>query len=599
MSSSTYAENFVTLLRALSLVEGSYKPVPANPLTSNSTAGSGYSDFYGPGTLGVPVDTTFNVSDPGLGFNSTSFHPASGGAIGADTQCPVVLYDSPPLANQTFWPFDPVTAAIYRYRRQQSVNLGSWQVWFVQENWMVPSLFTCASEPRSAEINIASGWGFVDNARAVLERHWDTFINQTDFDHLASIGINTVRLPIGYWTLGPTFVTGTPFEQYASVYTNAWPRVVRAINMAAQSGIGVLVDVHGATGSQNGQPHSGISDGQTRLFNNAAYMDKTMESYMFLADQLQNVTNVVGIEILNEPNDTPELSDFYSKAITAMRQRSSGGPSLPLYIHDGFNLQKYSTYLSNRSDFVVEDHHSYFVFTPADESEPASQHTSDVTGLISGDLGTADSKDRENLVIGEWSCALTAQSLATQSNPDEARRQFCTTQMGAYTNMSAGWSFWSYNKEDCDADQGWCFKAAVGKSLPDTFFSYGKAPPTGPAELQRVYAAVASMTVPSQSDILKSLQSSPIMAQGTNGTSAWNMATAQQQSSIEGYSDGYQTAKIFTQHGWSRLGFVEQYIRDTLSAMGGFVPQGTEDDYRSGFKVGLADGEGVVAAVLA
>lgn len=125
-----------------------------------------------------------------------------------------------------------------------------------------------------------------------------------------------------------------------------------------------------------------------------------------------------------------------------MRQRSSGGPSLPLYINDGFNLPKYSTYISGRPDFVVEDHHSYFVFTPADESEPASQHTSDVKGSIAGDLWAAGSKERENLVIGEWSCALTGQSLSTQSDPDEATKQFCTTQMGVYANTSAGWSFW-------------------------------------------------------------------------------------------------------------------------------------------------------------
>lgn len=108
------------------------------------------------------------------------------------------------------------------------------------------------------------------------------------------------------------------------------------------------------------------------------------------------------------------------------------------------------------------------------------------------------------------------------------------------------------------------------------------------------------MTVPSQSDIVKRLQSSPTLAQGSNGnvTTPWNMTAAQQQSSIEGYSDGYQTAKIFTQHGWSRLGFTEQYIQDSLSAMGGFIPQGTEGYYRNGFKVGLADGEGVVVAIL-
>ena len=124
MSSSTYIGNFVTLLRALSLVEGSYKPFPSNPLTSNSTASS--TGYYPSGFLGAPVDTTFNASDPGTNYNATSFYPPVGGDIGADIHCSVVSYDSPPLPNQSFWSFDSITATVYRYRRQQSVNLGSW-----------------------------------------------------------------------------------------------------------------------------------------------------------------------------------------------------------------------------------------------------------------------------------------------------------------------------------------------------------------------------------------------------------------------------------------------------------------------------------------
>ena len=127
MASSTYVEKFVILLRALGLVEGSYKPFPGNPLTSNNTASSmGYSDYYGPGFLSPPVDRTFNASDAGLGYNATAVHPSMGGGIDTDSQCSVVSYDSPSLANQSFWPFDSTTATIYRYRRQQSVNLGSW-----------------------------------------------------------------------------------------------------------------------------------------------------------------------------------------------------------------------------------------------------------------------------------------------------------------------------------------------------------------------------------------------------------------------------------------------------------------------------------------
>lgn len=175
---------------------------------------------------------------------------------------------------------------------------------------MTPSVFTCASDPQTAEIDIATGWGNTTGAQAVLERHWDTFINQSDFEYLSSIGINTVRLPIGYWSLGPVYCQGTSFEPVADVYTNSWSRVVRAINWAGEAGIGVLIDLHGAPGSQNGQPHSGISDGKVNFFNNATNQDLTINALTFLTQQLASVTNVIGIEILNEPNNDPSLPAF-------------------------------------------------------------------------------------------------------------------------------------------------------------------------------------------------------------------------------------------------------------------------------------------------
>lgn len=175
---------------------------------------------------------------------------------------------------------------------------------------MSPSLFECSGGPKLSELDIAYGWNSHQGARMVLERNWDTWIVQADFDTLASIGINTVRLPIGYWSLGPDFCRGTAFEQVADVYQGSWSRVIRAINMAEKVGIGVLVDLHGAVGSQNGQGHSGISDGKTNLFYDQGNMDKTIEVLKFLMQQLGSVTNVVGIQMLNEPLDIPELSPF-------------------------------------------------------------------------------------------------------------------------------------------------------------------------------------------------------------------------------------------------------------------------------------------------
>ena len=59
-----------------------------------------------------------------------------------------------------------------------------------------------------------------------------------------------------------------------------------------------------------GQPHSGISDGQTNLFINPQYQNQTIEVLTFLTQQLSTVTNVAGIEILNEPQNDPGLEDL-------------------------------------------------------------------------------------------------------------------------------------------------------------------------------------------------------------------------------------------------------------------------------------------------
>lgn len=188
---------------------------------------------------------------------------------------------------------------------------------------MTPSLFSCAAGDQISELDIASGWGSTTGARAVLERHWDTFINESDFQYLASIGINTVRLPIGYWSLGPTFMQDTPYSEVADVYQNSWARVVRTINLAGSVGIGVLVDLHGAPGSQNGQQHSGVSDGATNLFDSPTYINQTMSVLSYLMKELAHVTNVVGIQILNEPQNVPSLTDFCEFDVFGQAEASS------------------------------------------------------------------------------------------------------------------------------------------------------------------------------------------------------------------------------------------------------------------------------------
>jgi hypothetical protein len=105
-------------------------------------------------------------------------------------------------------------------------------------------------------------------------------------------------------------------------------------------------------------------------------------------------------------------------------------------------MDKFSDYMATRTDFTVQDHHSYFVFSPADKIETGAQHTSDVHGAIADTLRRISDKIRGNLVVDEWSCALTPESLENDKDAAQVRKQFCGEQMKVYSNATAGWGFW-------------------------------------------------------------------------------------------------------------------------------------------------------------
>ena len=228
-----------------------------------------------------------------------------------------------------------------------------------------------------------------------------------------------------------------------------------------------------------GQGHSGTSDGQQNLFNNPTNIQLTINALTYLTQQLVKVNNVVGIQILNEPSNVDSLPAFYSQVLGVLRQVSPEAAAFPFYIHDGFDLSRFADYISTRKDFVVLDHHSYFVFgDQASQEVPANQLTSALvpgSGSTSQQLIGASNEGRRNIVVDEFSCALSNDALKQSDDPVGDRRRFCTGQMESYTNATAGWSFWSYKTEGCPGDVNWCFTSAVGSSLPATFFSYPNA----------------------------------------------------------------------------------------------------------------------------
>jgi aryl-phospho-beta-D-glucosidase BglC (GH1 family) len=289
---------------------------------------------------------------------------------------------------------------------------------------------------------------------------------------MAAQGINTVRLPIGYFSVGPWFTRNSPFAAYAPVYENTWRYIARSINWAAKYDIGVIVDLHGAYGSQNGQLHSGLSDGNIEFYNDYN-MGLTTDLLVWLAAEISDVTNVVGIQLLNEPQDRTSLWPWYTKTMNAMRKASAAAATVPLYFHDAFNLNKGAAFVAKRQDFIVQDHHAYYVYTPADTSLSAKGHTKAISGAINANMNAQSKIARRNLIIGEWSCALNPNSLSKSTDRDGDQKRFCQAQADVYSTATAGWTFWSWKLEGCSNNGGWCFQQAAKQYLPSTYDSWG------------------------------------------------------------------------------------------------------------------------------
>jgi len=86
----------------------------------------------------------------------------------------------------------------------RGVNLGGW---LVLEPWITPSIFEATPGNVVDEYTYGQQYGS-DTER--LREHWNTWITEDDFAEMSSIGLNMIRLPIGYWSIigGEPFVTG-------------------------------------------------------------------------------------------------------------------------------------------------------------------------------------------------------------------------------------------------------------------------------------------------------------------------------------------------------------------------------------------------------
>lgn len=306
------------------------------------------------------------------------------------------------------------------------VNLGGW---LVLEKWMTPTLFNGT--------NAVDEYTFMQTQGAAekIEKHRKTFITEADFKWLSRNGVNAVRIPVGYWL----FDGDEP-------YTSAITYLDWAMKMANIYRIKVLIDLHGAKGSQNGRDHSGRI-GKSDWYKSAEYRKQTIDVLESIAIRYRDEPSLWGIELLNEPKFGLfhfKLRHFHHQAYRRLVQIVR--PGTVIVFHDAFTPRLMNGSLPAVNNYpVMMDIHWY-------QFASIWQRWQKVAGYFAKVQRRAALIRRlqylQPVIIGEWSVVLSAQILKGLSEEEraEAFRRHGELQLQTYKH-TAGWFYWTYKTE--------------------------------------------------------------------------------------------------------------------------------------------------------
>ncbi|KAF2502586.1 glycoside hydrolase [Lophium mytilinum] len=366
---------------------------------------------------------------------------------------------------------------VARYRYHHGTNLGSI---YVLEKWLHGSMFPPNAAPgQTSELEAVKLWVSqigLDATCTKFWKHWGSAVSDSDMRWLSrSANCTTLRIPIGYFTLGPYFCQGTPFEPYAEVYRGAWEEIRSFILRLWAFRIGVVLDLHALPGGANGGEHSGTNSGKADLWTSSSNLALGQRCAEFLAQEVQNgLKGVAGIQLCNEANwDAPGMYAWYDKCIASI---SAIDPSIPIIISDGWNLSKALDYVGKKNVAypdrptcpVIIDTHYYWAFSDADKKKSPQAIIAEAKTKMSeldGKEGNVLERGAFQIIVGEYSCVMTEDSWAKSGGVPKSDlvKQFGQAQSQRYQERSGGSYFWTY-KMDWLPGGEWGFIAQTNSS---------------------------------------------------------------------------------------------------------------------------------------
>ncbi|KAH7163464.1 glycoside hydrolase superfamily [Dactylonectria estremocensis] len=302
-------------------------------------------------------------------------------------------------------------------------------------------------------------------ADKAFKQHWATWTTESDIKQIASLGLNTVRIPVGFWIREDLVYDDEHFPRGGLTYLD------RIVGWCKKHGIFVIMDLHAAPGGQSPyeqftghsvDPEFYTPENYERAYKFLEWMTKRIHTH-------ENYTTVGVLQVLNEPvhvaawmDDAADMiENFYPAAYNRIQDMET---SLEIADGDRLHIQFMGTswgsgnprtYLPSLNNTFF-DAHRYLSFDKR------------ITMTKAGYIETACNDDMgRNVVVGEWSLSVNSTLKNTDEFKIDGQKTWYTSYWAAQAQSferSNGWIFWSWKCDGTD-DWRWCYKSAVAAGV--------------------------------------------------------------------------------------------------------------------------------------
>ena len=303
--------------------------------------------------------------------------------------------------------------------------------WLVQEDWMNP---TNASDQKTMMTTLANRFG-TSKRDELVSTYENNYWTTQDFDNCAEMGMSVIRLPFTYMNL---------CDDNGNLKSNAFDRLDWFVQNCSQRGMYVILDMHGAFGSQNGMDHSGeINDGK-QLYYNQSNKDKTLNLWKKIAEHFKGNPAVAAYDILNEPGIKAAATyslhwDFYNEIYNAIRSKDSNHIIIMESCWDADNLPRPSQY--GWTNVAYEYH--YYPWSAQNSSDAQKSYfSSKVSDIANHNYGVPT-------FVGEFTCFEQSEGWKAAMSTFNSQGWHWTTWSYKVTGNSS-WGIYNHNPEKVD-----------------------------------------------------------------------------------------------------------------------------------------------------